>query len=227
MIGINTIRNGGGHKVLISLFDYTGNWSRPYLEAGWIVIRIDLKIKDADNIHTFKKDLGEIDAQWVMNNILKKYKTIHGVLAAPPCTDFAVSGAKHWAKKDTAMNTLWGKQYRIDFFITLVKKVLMIIDLVKPLLFYAIENPVGRIKRLIPELGEAWYFQPNWYGDPYTKKTGLFGKFNRPSPTNIVVPVKYSYGSKTQRYGGKSERTKELRSITPMGFSNAFYNANN
>ena len=29
-----------------------------------------------------------------------------------------------------------------------------------------------------------------------------------------------------QKYGGKSERTKELRSETPMGFAYAFYEAN-
>jgi hypothetical protein len=34
-------------------------------------------------------------------------------------------------------------------------------------------------------------------------------------------------GQKLHRcLGGKSERTKELRSITPMGFAKAFYEAN-
>ena len=27
---------------LLSLFDYTGNWSRPYREAGWHVVQIDI-----------------------------------------------------------------------------------------------------------------------------------------------------------------------------------------
>jgi len=120
---------------------------------------------------------------------------------------------------------LFGEVKRLDHFIELVYQVLRIIDLCE-LDFYAIENPVGRIRQFIPELGDPWYFQPFWYGDPYSKKTGLYGKFNKPEPTNIVEPEKHKHGSRTQRYGGKRERTKELRSITPMGFAYAFYQAN-
>lgn len=41
------------------------------------------------------------------------------------------------------------------------------------------------------------------------------------------TPVDPTEGSKMHRlYGGKSERTKMMRSITPMGFANAFYEAN-
>lgn len=211
---------------LISLFDYSGNWSKPYLENGWNVIRIDRKIKNPDNINLFNTSVEEIDAEWMYENIFENFEEIHGILAAPPCTDFAVSGAKHWKEKDKNKITLFGEENRLEYFINLTRQTLRIIDICNPI-FYAIENPVGRIKKLIPELGEAWYFQPYWYGDAYSKKTGLYGKFNKPEPTNIVEPVMYSYGSKTQKYGGKSEKTKELRSITPMGFSNAFYQANN
>lgn len=60
----------------------------------------------------------------------------------------------------------------------------------------------------------------------YTKKTGLWGNFNNPIK-KAVPSVKCSpQGSFTQRLGGKSERTKELRSVTPLGFARAFYEAN-
>jgi hypothetical protein len=59
------------------------------------------------------------------------------------------------------------------------------------------------------------------------KKPGFTVSLTRPKPTNIVEPIKHSYGSKTQEYGGKSEKTKELRSITPLGFAYAFYEVNN
>lgn len=210
---------------LLSLFDYTGNWSLPYLEAGWNVIRIDKKIKNPDGFSLFNKDIGKIDGDWMYENIFENYETVDGILAAPPCDDFAVSGAKHWAGKAKPKPTLFPFD-RLEHFIHLTKQTLRIIDICNPE-FYSIENPVGRIKKLIPEIGDAWFFQPYWYGDAYSKKTGLYGKFNKPKPTNIVTPVKYSYGSKTQRYGGKSERTKELRSITPLGFARAFYSVNN
>jgi site-specific DNA-cytosine methylase len=159
-------------------------------------------------------------------NIFESFAEIHGILAAPPCTDFAVSGAKHWKAKANPMPQLFETINRLEYFTELVYQVLRIVDLCQPR-FYAIENPVGRIKKLVPEIGEAWFFQPYWYGDNYSKKTGLYGKFNKPKPTNIVDPIKHSYGSKTQEYGGKSEKTKELRSITPLGFAYAFYEANN
>ena len=213
-------------RTLLSLFDYTGNWSKPYQDAGWNVIRIDRKIIDNDDFCLFNKDIGEIDADWMYENIFENFESIDGILAAPPCTDFAVSGAKHWKEKDKIKQTLFGEENRLDHFIHLIRQTLRIIDICSPK-FYAIENPVGRIGKLIPELGKAWFFQPFWYGDNYSKKTGLYGNFNKPEATNIVDPVMYSYGSKTQRYGGKSEKTKELRSITPMGFANAFYSVNN
>jgi hypothetical protein len=213
-------------STLLSLFDYSGNWSLPYAENGWNVIRIDRKIKDADNYQAFNKDIMDIDTYWMYENIFDNYDLIDGVLAAPPCTDFAVSGAKHWKEKDKPKQTLFGTVDRLEYFTELTRQTLRIIDLCQPL-FYAIENPVGRIAKQVPEIGKAWYFQPYWFGDNYSKKTGLYGKFNKPKPTNIVEPIKHSYGSKTQEYGGKSEKTKELRSITPLGFAYAFYEANN
>jgi hypothetical protein len=59
------------------------------------------------------------------------------------------------------------------------------------------------------------------------KRRGYGGVFNVPE-TNPVEPIKYSsQGSWTQLLGGKSERTKELRSMTPEGFAEAFFKANN
>ena len=90
------------------------------------------------------------------------------------------------------------------------------------------ENPVGRLPRLVPELGKPrMYFNPCDYGDPYTKKTGLWGDFNTNLPKNPVEPERVcKQGSWVQKLGGKSERTKELRSMTPPGFAQAFFEAN-
>jgi hypothetical protein len=95
---------------------------------------------------------------------------------------------------------------------------------------FALENPVGKL--------------PKWCGDPimrfnpcdyagyggnpdseaYTKRTCLYGHFNTDLPTAYREPI---LGSMLWRnYGGKSERTKEMRSMTPQGFSRAFFKAN-
>lgn len=198
-------------KTVLSLFDYSGNWSRPYREAGANVVQLDLKLG---------VDISKIDCAWLSENVLELYGTVDGILAAPPCTDFAVSGAQYFKAKD--------QDGRTEKSLELVRQVLRCVEYLKPD-WWAMENPVGRLNKLMPELAKygPWYFEPWMFGDPYTKKTGLWGKFNRGLPRNVVTPVRAcSQGSWVQKLGGKSERTKTLRSATPMGFAYAFWKAN-
>lgn len=62
-------------RVILSLCDATGNWSRPYEEAGYRVIRVDLSCGD-DVRH------------------MRYPGKVHGILAAPPCRVFASSGGR-------------------------------------------------------------------------------------------------------------------------------------
>jgi len=192
-------------KVILSLFDYTGEWPRPYKEAGYHVIQIDIK-------HGI--DILSDDKYHVLDGLPKNSRVV-GIMMAPPCTDFAGSGARWWPEKDANGTTVASVQ--------LVREGLKTVIFYKPD-WWVLENPVGRLPKLVPELGQpTMYFQPCDFGDPYTKKTGLWGTFNIPKKN----PVKPTEGSKMwRRYGGKSERTKELRSITPAGFAKAFYRAN-
>lgn len=208
-------------KTLLSLFDYSGNWALPYQEQGWNVILWD--IKHTSDMFSQFSDIEDACADFFYENIFDNYGTVDGIIAAPPCTDFAASGARWWPEKDRMGVT--------EKSIELVYQTLRIIDLCQPD-FWALENPVGRISKLVPELGSPWYFQPYWFGDPYTKKTGLWGDFNPPEKINEVEPIIFT-NSKGKRgsymwakLGGKSERTKELRSETPMGFAYAFYESN-
>lgn len=201
-------------KTLLSLFDYTGNWARPFANGGWNVVMWD--IKHHNNMFDTHKDINDACADYFYEHIFDNFGTIDGIIAAVPCTEFAVSGARWFKEKDL--------DGRTDAAIELVKQTLRIIDLCMPN-FWCIENPISRIHNLVPEVGKAqMYFNPCDFGEPYTKKTALYGDFN----TNLVLnKVKPTEGSKMHRlYGGKSERTKELRSQTPEGFANAFYEAN-
>ena len=199
--------------VILSLFDFSGNWAMPYAEHGHDVILWD--IKHTCDMYSQFSDINDACADYFYENIFDNYGTVDGVLAAVPCTDFAGSGARWWKGQDERGDTKKS--------IELVWQTLRIIDLCQPE-FWVIENPVGRINKLVPELGKPQYFQPWQFGEPYTKKTGLWGEFNMPEPTNIVEPTE---GSKMwKKYGGKSEKTKTARSETPIGFANAFYQAN-
>jgi len=185
-------------RIILSLFDYSGNWPSFYKRAGYDVYQFDIKL-GLDILELMQHDLPS---------------SAHGILAAPPCTDFAGSGAQYWKQKD--------QDGRTESSLKLIDKTLEIIDWCKPQ-WWALENPVGRLQKLRPQLGDPWYFQPYWFGDAYTKKTGLWGKFNRELPRCEVVPDPNSW---IMKLGGKSERTKELRSMTPMGFAESFFLAN-
>ncbi len=176
-------------KTILDLCGGTGSWSEPYREAGYHVVVVDLP-RDVR--------LEEVPAM-----------KIHGVLAAPPCTDFAGSGARWWQGK--------GEKALLEG-LSVVDACLRLIHVTKPQ-WWALENPVGR---LVHYLGEPrLMFDPCDYGDPYTKRTCLWGEFNAPA-LNRVEPTE---GSKMHLLPPSPDRWK-LRSTTPAGFARAFFEAN-
>lgn len=194
-------------KTILSLCDYSGNWSKPYKDAGYNVIQVDLKLgEDAILWPSKPSNKARLPRDFV--DIVETYP-IYGVLAAPVCTYFSGSGAKH-PRTDA----------QIKEGLALVDACFRIIYATNPI-FWCLENPVGKLKKWLgpPKL----MIQPYEYGDGYSKKTCLWGNFNLPKK-NIVPNIE---GSKMwTNYGGKSDKTKEARSITPVGFSKAFFEAN-
>lgn len=202
------VRSENSGKVIVSLFDRTGNWSRPYEEAGYTVLRFD--IQDG-------YDILEFTAEYLIEKLnIEQYGSVYGVLSATPCTDFANCGSKHWEAKDARGDTAVSRE--------LVYQTIRVVDLLRPK-FWCMENPVGRIEK---ETGLPKYrlsFNPNHFGADYTKHTLLWGKFETNLPVANSDPV---LGSKMHtQYGGKSLATKNARSETPIGFSYAFFAANN
>lgn len=187
-------------KTILSLCDYSGNWPYFYKKYGYNVVQVDLK-------------LGQ-DVQLLQYKDLPT--NVYGILAAPPCTHLANSGARWWATKGPEA---------LKESLALVDACLRIVAITQPR-FWALENPIGRLARY---LGPAnFIFQPYWYGDPYTKATCLWGRFNIPNREDFKAwEVEPTEGSKMHlKYGGKSERTKTARSMTPMGFAEAFFMMN-
>lgn len=184
------------NKIIIDLCGGTGAWSKPYKDAGYDVRVITLPGQDVRWFYALEK-------------------TVYGVLAAIDCTHFAGCGAQYWPAKDKDGRTLEA--------VSVLDACCRIILIHKPE-FWCIENPVGRAPRWLGK--SEMYFNPCDYGDPYTKKTCLWGKFNKPTK-NPVDPIRVcKQGSWIQKLGGKSEKTKRLRSTTPPGFAKAFFEAN-
>ena len=178
-------------KTILDLCGGTGAWSKPYKDAGYYIMKVD--ILDSFDVRLHKQ----------MN--IK----VRGILAAPPCTHLAGSGARWWEGK--------GEEALLES-LSIVDACLRAVVIYDPV-FWALENPVGR---LVHYLGKPkMYFNPCDYGDPYTKKTCLWGNFNEPAKN----PVEPTEGSK-MHFIPPSENRHKLRSITPPGFAQAFFEAN-
>lgn len=205
-------------KTILSLCDFSGTWSKPYRDAGYNVIQVDLK---------HGGDARLIEWQKI---------PIHGILAAPPCTDFSGSGAQYWPAKDSDGCT-------VDA-LALVDACLRAVAIYSPE-WWVLENPVGRLRRWMGP--PSYSFNPCDFGgymdkgetsgelfparDAYTKKTLLWGQFKEPhkrpvDPIFLTAGNGDRYAPQHMKTGGKSERTKEIRSTTPIGFSRAFSEAN-
>jgi len=187
-------------KIILDLCGGTGAWSQPYADAGYDVRVITLPEHDV--------------------RLYQPPDNAYGILAAPPCTVFASSGAR-WQRSDEQM--IEG--------LSVVDACLRLIMVCKPI-FWALENPIGKLVRYLGK--PVMYFQPSDYGDPYTKRTCLWGRFNPlvKTPCEVTVDSLSGHSSVKRRFPSKmhllppSANRQVLRSITPPGFAKAFFEAN-
>jgi len=202
--------NDNSNKIILDLCGGTGSWSKPYKDAGYDVRVITLPDNDVRNYNP--------------------PENVYGILAAPPCTHFSVSGAQYWKTKDADGRTFED--------VTILTACLRVIAMSKPK-FWVIENPVGRMKRLLGE--PNFKFNPCDFGDPWTKKTYLWGNFNEPIKNPISPQGQWTgradengivdHLDKFPAYNWimklpPSHDRQALRSITPQGFAKAFYEFN-
>jgi hypothetical protein len=146
-------------KVLIAC-EYSGTVRDAFIARGHDAISCDLLPSDRPGPH-YQGDVFDI--------IGNGYDLM---IAHPPCTHLAVSGARHFASKRADGR----QQEAIDFFMRLAQADIHRI---------AIENPVCIMSTVWREPDQ--YIQPWQFGHGETKKTGLWLK-NLPllMPTNIV-----------------------------------------
>ncbi len=197
-------------KTILVLYEVSGTFSNLYRELGYNVVQIDKQLDGSD-----------------VRLMQKKYKNVVGILAFPPCTHFAGSGARWWYAK--------GKEPLIEA-LTNVDAVFRMVKIYNPD-FYVIENPIGRLTRFIGK--PKFIFNPcefagyldNPEDEAYTKKTCLWGEFDIP----IKKHVKSVHGSMMHKlknpktgkfYSFNDQEGKNWRSKTPLGFARAFVEAN-
>ncbi len=204
-------------KNLLSLCDYSGSWSDPYLQNGWNVTRVDMGYPAG--VTRLSENLTVIGV-----DILQWWPPLgmaaHAILAAPPCTCFSRAGSRWWPRMDSSGET----EMAIQVFLRCYAICLTARN------WWALENPPGRFGRLIPGLpAPSWQFQPYEYGDPWTKQTYIWGTANKPEPRNQVEKpeTRRTPNGRTQgRISMMSSSWKREREKTPPGFAMAFYEAN-
>jgi len=230
--------------IVLSLYDFTGEALKPWAEAGYTCYAFDIQhpveghttdFWGLGNIHYRHADLHD---QATLNAIQSEFadKPVVFGMAFPVCTDMAVSGAAHFKRKAEA-----NPFFQADAVGHATAVARMFNGMSIP---YFIENPVSVLatKWRKPD----YSFHPYEYGgyisddqavhprwpeyiaarDAYPKKTCLWtgGGFKMPW-TDPVAPEQ-GHSRQHLKLGGKSQRTKDIRSATPRGFATAVYEFN-
>lgn len=210
-------------KIILDLCGGTGVWSEPYRIAGYDVRNITLPTYD---VRTYQPP-----------------ENVYGILAAPPCTMFSYARTNAKKPRDlkegmecarACLNIIWSvMEVKQE---TKLKKI--------PLQFWALENLYhGFLKKFLGK--PAFTFDPWEFGEGYQKRTALWGHFNEPIKTPIPMTQEAKAKAKTNSYlhtlGVKFDylKSKDIhpeafgeldrqsrRAITPKGFAEAFFRAN-
>jgi len=228
-------------KAVISLFDLTGEMVKPWADAGITCLLFDLQ-HDCDSFYPHMVNTGGDASTWA-DDIAEVFETfdVQMLFGFPPCTDLAVSGARHFAAKAEANPNYLTEAMALVYLVRDIGEAYGV-----P---YMIENPVSRISSqwrkpnhtfnpcdyggYLPEGDQSPYPAVIPARDAYTKKTCLWtgNGFVMPEKRG-VEPERFqdknglNYSGAHWKLGGKSLRTKNIRSATPRGFAKAVFAAN-
>lgn len=229
--------------LVFSMFDGSGYAALPWAERGHKVICFNYDDADHGDYHSVRVSHPNIEYVnvWIDSDFsFKARNEVYGkpdfVIAFPPCTDLAVSGSRHFAAKRKRDPLFQEKA------VATAKIAAEIADWFN--VPYMIENPVSVLSSMWRKPDYA--FHPFEYGDYLTSNEGEHPAFSE------FIPAFDAYHKKTclwvgngfkmpqklpvapidkdnpgwVRLGGKSARTKMIRSLTPRGFALAVCLAN-
>ena len=229
--------------IVISLYDFTGEALKPWAEAGYSCLAFDIQHPETPrveyvgegSIEYIRMDLWDIDNIYKLRDMFKPCNVVFG-MAFPVCTDMAVSGAAHFKRKAEANPSF--QDEAVSYAVWCAR---LFNSLHVP---YFVENPVSVLatKWRKPDytfhpyqygeyLSDAEAVHPRWpeyiaERDAYTKKTCLWTGGGFRMPTKIPTCKPTGYSTQHLKLGGKSQRTKDIRSATPRGFAKAVYEFN-
>lgn len=221
--------------MIISLCDLTGIMVQPWVESGYHAVLVDPQHKEYSvDGRVERLPLTILEAMPRLSEIIKNNDVVF-VFGFPPCTDVAVSGAAHFENKRTKDPYFQAKA-------ALVAEQCRMIGMACGCP-WGFENPVSVFSGVfgkpdhifhpyefgayLPEDDEhpeyPEYIKPR---DAYPKKTCLWTGGGFVMPDKQPVNVDLGYSNQHKKLGGKSDRTKNIRSATPRGFAKAVFLAN-
>jgi len=216
---------------VLSLFDLTGYMVKPWTENGHETTIVDIQHTGEQVANATKAlsiDLSNPEA--VQTLLLEVRPDL--IFGFPPCTDLAVSGARWFATKAAADPLFQEKAIALARVVETCGNLLNV-----P---WMLENPVS-------VLATKWRkpdftFNPADYGgllpsddvhpdypnyivprDAYNKKTCIWCGNGFTQPPKSPVPVDTLLSKQYTQLGGKSLKTKNIRSATPRGFAEAVF----
>jgi hypothetical protein len=189
-------------RVLVAC-EFSGTVRDAFIKAGHDAMSCDLEPTDVPGPH-YQGDMFDIvNDGWDL------------MIAHPPCTHLAVSGARHFEKKRAD-----GRQQQgIDLFMRVVNA---------PIPLIAVENPIGIMSSLYRKPDQI--IQPWQYGHKTTKATCLWLKgLPLLEPTNIVEKgefVVFPSGKRMSKWYADSSKNspkerERIRNKTFQGIADA------
>jgi len=230
-------------KKAVFLFDYTGIMAKPWADAGYLCYCFDgqhpLGVSKGNHKNILNVGMWFSVSQ-TENNDIEKIKAITGddvsfVFGFPECTDLTVAGARHFRNKKIKNPYFQHEAMQLVYLTRNLGE-----NLSCP---WGLENPIGVISSMwrTPDfkfnpcdyagylpLHDVNPIYPEIYPsrDRYNKRTCIWagGDFKMPIVDRLEPFALANPGWKL--CGGKSLRTKNIRSATPRGFAQAVFEAN-
>lgn len=228
-------------RIAIFLYDYTGLMARPWLDAGYECWLFDGQHQEGITRHGNLFKVG----MWFHHDQIEKHaadiaRMVGGkadfVFGFPECTQLTVAGARHFAKKAAANPDFQKEALSLCMLVPAVAKAC-------DTECWGFENPVSVIStmwrkpdfmfhpaeygRYLPE-DDAHPIYPEIYPprDAYNKGTCIWKGTDFKEPERKPVQPLHKDNPGWKKCGGKSTRTKNIRSATPRGWVQAAFEAN-
>lgn len=228
---------------IISLFDLTGAMVQPWLKAGYECFLFDGQHEGHTTekvgngtLHKIHMWFDPYNLEAAIDDIISiTGEEIKVVFSFAECTDLTNAGSRHWAKK---------REENPNFQVEAMELVKLAEYLGNKIgCPWAVENPVGKLSTMwrkpdfkfhpcdyagyLPE-DDIHPLYPEVYPpqDRYNKNTCIWHGNGFKPPVKNHIPALYKDNPGWKKCGGKSLRTKNIRSCTPRGFAEAVYESN-